>query len=1035
MTWRKWFVRSVMFFLVFALAVGYYVYQRWTNPEAVRQMALTVLTEQFPGAVVQLTSAELRFFGGIHLHDLRLTPRQGPSGEPFLVIPEAILYPDREKLASGVLHVQKIILRRPKFLLACNQDGTWNLEGLLGPFCATQGRQVPSLEVQDATFAFLDRRSGAPPLHLVEIHATLSPQENGDLRLQAQGQLSGVTNCRLQGSCNPCTRDAQLQLDVQGLLLGREPLQRIAAYIPDFHKHMEFELAGTAYLQAELAYHAAAERPFTYQLKGQVKRGRLQHGQLPFPLEDMEASFRYSGGEFILENCQGKAQNGTFVLMGSLSSQDCWQLKGEAKQLLLQPDLYSKLPDALRTVCNDFQPNGLVNVAGHLRQHESNRSLEYTVQPQRLTISFVKVPYPVHELAGTLQYTESLGPPRLLVHLNGKASGQPVGFRGQLYGEGLQPDNPATAGIDVTVTADNVPIDSNLQAALYPMPEVQKLLRQLRATGLIDCRIHILRPAGSRAVIKHEAKTHVICDAHDARFNYEAFPLPIEQARARVEFTPDGAWKFDKFEGWHQGGRITGQGVLRRMDQGELIDLDFEGERLPLDAALFAAVPPGIQKAWQHFRPEGRVNCVVRADFPRGRSAEVEVDVIPLGCSITPACFPYLLTNVQGQIKYAGDTVVVRNLSAMHRTGSIRLEQSKVKLHPNGRIYTELSNIHMRELIVDEELLSALPPILMSAVRALRPDRPLELMANIIVDLPSVKDRLRIGWNGYLTFSQCRINAGVPLEDVTGRLTLRGSHDGEKLVCQGEVLLEQFVLARQTFRQAAAQLVFNDDGLTIQELRAALHGGRVDGLLQLTWGDPLAYSIAFRAEQVELEEFARQTLGRRGQTRGKVNASMNLKGLGRDLRNLQGKASIKVEQGAKLYDLPLVFELLNYFGSRLPQGTLFQDASADLAIDGERIAIKQLELISEAITLRGQGDLKLDGTNLNLEMYGLPWGRRIPLLPPIIDRIPPTISKQLMKIRARGSLTQVKITPEPVPLMVEPFKEMLRSLTDQPAPK
>jgi hypothetical protein len=1024
-----------MLILLMLGAGGYYAYQRWTNPEAVRQMAMTALTQQFPGAAVQLSTAELRLFGGVYLHDLRLTPKQGPSGEPVLIIPEAVLYPDRELLSSGEMVIRKVVLKRPKFCLVRHADGTWNIDGLMGPFCPAPNHALPMIEVQDATLAFHDRLAGAPPLHLVDVHATLTPAEKGEFRLHLRGQLPGEATCTVQGTCSACSGDLQVQVDLQGVPLGQDLQQRLAAYFPEQKPHLQFDLGGTAQVQADIACHPGQERPFTYQLKAQVKRGRLAHPQLPFPLEEIDAAVRYAGGEWLLETCQGKAQQGTFSLTGALTTLEAWHLKGEAKGLQLQPAAYGKLPDALKGICLDYQPQGPVNVSGQIRQQDRQRSLEYTVQPQRLTMVYCKVPYLINDLAGTLQYTETLGQPRLLVHLNGKASGQIIRFRGQLYGEGLRPENPATAGIDITVTAENVPIDDKLRNALQPMPGVQNVVKQLRASGLVDCKIHVLRPAGNAQILQHEVKTHVLCDAHHAKFNYEPFPLPIEQAKAHVEFLPNGQWKFENLEGWHQEGKITGKGCLRLTESGDLIDLDFEAERLPLSNALYAAVPAGIQKAWQHFCPEGRVNCVVRADYPQGKPAQIEVDIVPLGCSITPACFPYLLTNVQGMVQYAGDTVLIRNFSAKHNGGSVRVAQSKVAIKPNGGFHTELTNMHLRDLLVDEDLLAAVPPLLAHTLHTLRPDRPLELVANLVVDLPSPREKYRFGWNGQIGLTQCKLHTGVDLEEVTGRVSLRGTHDGQKLACTGDLLLDQVVLGKQPFRQVSGQMVLGNDGLTLQEMRAALHGGRVDGILQVSWADPLTYEVAFRAEQLELEEFARQTLGRRGQARGKVNASMNLKGQGNDLRNLKGKASLKVEQGAKLYDLPLVFELLNHLSSKLPQGTLFQDASAELTIDGERIGVRQLELVSEAITLRGQGDLRLDGSQLNLEMYGLPWGRRIPLLPPIIDKIPPAVSKQLMKIRAKGSLTQVKIIPEPVPIMVEPLKEMFRHMTDQPSSK
>jgi hypothetical protein len=157
--------------------------------------------------------------------------------------------------------------------------------------------------------------------------------------------------------------------------------------------------------------------------------------------------------------------------------------------------------------------------------------------------------------------------------------------------------------------------------------------------------------------------------------------------------------------------------------------------------------------------------------------------------------------------------VTIRNFSAVHGSGSIRLEQSKVALRPNGGFHTELTNLHFRELRVDEDLLAALPPLLSRALHVLKPDQPLEVAANLVVDSPGPKERCRFGWNGNISFNRCKLNTGVELEEVTGKVSLRGTHDGQKLTCDGELLLDQAVLARQPFRQVACKLVLGEGGV------------------------------------------------------------------------------------------------------------------------------------------------------------------------------------------------------------------------------
>jgi hypothetical protein len=83
-----------------------------------------------------------------------------------------------------------------------------------------------------------------------------------------------------------------------------------------------------------------------------------------------------------------------------------------------------------------------------------------------------------------------------------------------------------------------------------------------------------------------------------------------------------------------------------------------------------------------------------------------------------------------------------------------------------------------------------------------------------------------------------------------------------------------------------------------------------------------------------------------------------------------------------------------------------------------------LSLLGNAVSLNGQGTMNLNGTDLNLDFYSI-MGRSLPL-PRGLDKIPPLISKQLLKIKVRGSFDKREVTKEPVPFVVEPLKQLLK---------
>src|SRR5439155_15082335 len=139
------------------------------------------------------------------------------------------------------------------------------------------------------------------------------------------------------------------------------------------------------------------------------------------------------------------------------------------------------------------------------------------------------------------------------------------------------------------------------------------------------------------------------------------------------------------------------------------------------------------------------------------------------------------------------------------------------------------------------------------------------------------------------------------------------------------------------------------------------------------FGPVFRYELVLNASQVQLEKLGAHNLGKGAELTGQANGGIYLSGEGSDLEGLKGHGRVDVPAG-KLYRLPLLLDLLKWLGLRLPDRTAFEQAHAEFAIDGERVKINQLDLFGNAISVRGQGTMKLDGSDLNLDLNA-DWGR------------------------------------------------------------
>src|SRR5262249_2919138 len=97
------------------------------------------------------------------------------------------------------------------------------------------------------------------------------------------------------------------------------------------------------------------------------------------------------------------------------------------------------------------------------------------------------------------------------------------------------------------------------------------------------------------------------------------------------------------------------------------------------------------------------------------------------------------------------------------------------------------------------------------------------------------------------------------------------------------------------------------------------------------------------------------------------------------------------------------------------------------SIHGNRLRINRLDLWGNAVSLTGEGELNLDGTDLNLDCYPS-WARVEQLLPAAMRPLSPAVSRNLLKIEVRGKVGtgegDVKFYKRPVPVLLDPLRQI-----------
>lgn len=1033
MSWRKWLVRGLVFAIAGGLVLTGWMYRRWTNPSAVRLQVIQRLNTYFVGAQVNVDAAHLRLLGGISVTDVRLSRRDDPDRVDFAHIPSGVIYHDKEQLLHGKLAIRKLELFRPRLRVIRGPDGRWNLAGVLELLPPRE--PIPTIVVHQGTILLEDRCPGGPGrsvgetdqpvrIELRDVSLSIVNDPLPTLNFQARGQaeLSGAVH--LRGTWRRDSHALAVTFEAPALPVRPALTHRLAAYVPCLGEHAQY-LEGIAKLRLDLTYQPGAAQPWSSDLHCHLTEGKFHHPLAPLPLERLQVRLRYLDDQVTLDECT--AESGTarlqltgtarFALGGCGTDGDCsGSLKLE--HLPLTPAFFARLPDQLQSVQTEFSPTGTVNLAVDFARRDGHWTRHCVLRPEELSICFVRFPYRLDRLQGQVEHkvNEAEGTETLNLDLIGHAGDRPVYIKGQVKGAKPVPS------VYLDVWSDGVPLDEKLEMALPA--RFQLLARSFHPTGKADFVALIRRPSGVR-----EFSNRLVIRFHEASCRYEVFPYPLENVSGILDIQP-GHWEFRDFKGTHKGGEVRGKGRSIPTTGGDRVAIEVSGSNLLLDHELEEALQPTLRKAWKAFQPGGRMSFHATIDNLPGQPRDIDVTVNVQGCTLRPAFLPYPLDRVTGTVRYAQDRVILGPFRAGHGGSVFGLEKGEVFLKPGGGFYAKLDGLSASPLVPDADLLQALPTALRKAAAALQLRDPVHLRTQLIVDMPSEAGSLpSVYWDGSMELREARLIAGVPLEQVTGKIGCRGLHDGRQLQgLLGNVLLDHATAFKLPFRNIHCHIDVPREApqvLRLPDIKARLFDGDVGGSARIEFGPSLRYDVNLTALQVKLEEFGKHNLGN-AQLSGQLMARLYLSGRGTDINGLEGRGTIDVPNG-QMYNLPLLLDLLKVLGLRPPDRTAFEEAHASFEIAGPRVHVRRLELYGSAISLSGQGEMNLDGSDLQLDFYAV-WGRLVQWLPPVLKEIPPTIGQFLLKVKMRGKVGDVQFTKEPVPVLVEPVEKLLRRL-------
>ena len=584
---RCWLIRTVLVAGLAAASAACWVMHDWVSPDRVRAALVAALCEQLPDAEVEVGSARLRLFGGISVSDLTLT-RKGES-EPFLTVPSAVIAHDKEQLSRGRLVVRKLELDGPTVRLVRQADGAWNVSGLVRG--GGGGRPIPTLLVRNATVLVADRRpAGLPPLALVDAKLSMLNDPVTVVKFEAKGTVTpaaggerppgGGLAVPVAASVrfNRATREFAVRLEADDIAFGPElapAVARVHPQLADYAAQFRARLG----VKADLTGSADAPRALDYDVRLDVRDGRYEDADLPWPVEQLTAAVRVRDGKVTVE--KGTARVGKawaeFALetrslvdpprqlapapeelpaappgprvvhiqppaLDVLSTPTKESTKAEppadnplaaiedrleridvtVREVALSDELFAKLPPKAHRVREMFAPTGSVDVAYRLARTGPAWKREVDVRPNRVGVVYEKFRYPAADVTGSVKkVTASDGTDEFRVQLMGKAAGRRVELTGRVAGDGPDPL------IDLKFSGTDFPIDDRVFAALPP--KYAASLAKLRATARGDFTVDIRQPRNV-----NRCENSFAIRLFDGSMCYAHFPYPLTGVKGHV---------------------------------------------------------------------------------------------------------------------------------------------------------------------------------------------------------------------------------------------------------------------------------------------------------------------------------------------------------------------------------------------------------------------------------------------------------------------------------------------------------------------
>jgi hypothetical protein len=939
---------------------------------------------------------------------------------PSVRIPYLNIQINSRKLVDGELEAREIHVSQPTLRLQQRRDGTWNLEGLLAnPWPVPLAENPPPITIQNGTVELVAAEEpsstteaapesppgllpGMPvPVPAILRDVTLKIEGNGAAgRFKFEGQARGdllFDRLSLRGTIDVNTGRITLSGDLTGLTLSETLRRRIPAQARPALKAMALN-GGVVDLELSrfgFDPSAAADSRCRYQAQARLRNGVWECPKLPFPLTELSALVNLEDGVMTIKHAQGS--NGKTTLRvedGTLSLNDpqrgLMDLRVKLTDLELDHRLRKHTPPEYDELWDAFKPRGRVDAEVRVvrRQVGAPVDLSATVDCRDVAGEYLHFRYPLDHLTGKVKLEKRL----LTVDLQTlSVGGRPLRLEGKIQDPGID------AQVRLEIRADSLPIDDVLKQA---MPrDVRKVVEQFHPGGLVKAHAMVIRKpeVGPRA--RPEGLITIFAEidlSERCEMKWDGLPYPVRDLKGRLEIRPDH-WVFKNMRGSNGQTKIFASGSVEKLplpksrngDDPLKVDIHLRAENLPFISELRNALPPAwSERTWTTINPSGAcdVDALVQVApgdenthieiVPR-RESNVRLEIHRPAQGMDPdATITLPLENVLGRFVFDNGLVSMNDVNFQFRGAPVRFDHGTVRVEDTGQFELSVSDLWIEAIRFDQDLRKQMPRLM--AQFALRLDDGRTFRA---------RGDLMIGWSGkagepawcswknaLAVFDNNTLMTGIRLEHIHGQIDhVSGWSNGIALKIDGILNLGNVSVLGQQITNVESPFKVQNGVATLENVSARFLGGELLGHGQISLAATPSYQASLMLSGAQLEEYARTLYGRQ-KYRGNIEAKFECRGLGSDIRSLNGSGEAHITQG-DLGELPFVLRFATFLNKKLtladtPRNrgkTAFDSADVAFAITQGVSIIDPIKFTGNAFSLQGRGTIDPQG-NIDLRL-------------------------------------------------------------------